>query len=125
MANKNVLALCLIFLVVSSVVYEAQGHFLLKMYLKRKFLGKAGDFTPFACKGMLLLMSRLQRGCPATEGFKTFFSLFKSYVKFIKTASTTSESTDTQLTTKVDALTNAISVLTGAKSGVSTYTVTP
>ncbi|KAG2301463.1 hypothetical protein Bca52824_030114 [Brassica carinata] len=103
--------------IVSSVVYEAQGTFLLKMYLKRKFLRKAKDFTPFACKGMLLLMKRLKRECPATEGFKTFFSLFTSYVKFIKTASTTSESTDTQLTTKVDALTNAISELTGAKSG--------
>lgn len=123
MANKNVLGLCLMFLVVSSVVYEAQGTFLLKMYLKRNFLRNARNFTPFACKGMLLLISRLKRGCPATEGFKTFFSLFTSYVKFIKTASTTSN-TDTQLTTKVDALTNAISVLTGAKSGVSTYTVT-
>ncbi|KAF8045162.1 hypothetical protein N665_5515s0003, partial [Sinapis alba] len=119
MANKNVLALCLLFLVVSSVVYEAQGTFLLKMYLKRKFIRRARDFTPFACKGMLLLIKRLRGGCPATKGFKTFFSLFTSYVKFIKSASTTSESTNTQLTTKVDGLANAISELTGAKSGLN------
>lgn len=119
MANKNVLALCLMFILVSSVIYEAQGTFLLKMYLRRKFFKKAMQFTPFACKGMTFLLHRLKGGCPATKGFKTFFSLFISYVNFIKTARV-SKTTDSQLTTKADGLAKAVSVLTGARKDVST-----
>ncbi|KAH0899726.1 hypothetical protein HID58_049294 [Brassica napus] len=115
MADKNVLAICLMFLVASSVVYEAQGTFLLKMYLRRKMFRRARDFTPFACKGMLFLIKRLRGGCPATREFKKFFSLFTSYVKFISNASATSKSTDTQITSQVNGLASAMSELTAVK----------
>lgn len=118
--NKSVLALCLLFLVASSVIYEAQGTFLLKMYLRRKFFKRAMQFTPFACKGMIFMLHRLQGGCPATKGFKTFFSLFISYVNFIKTA-TVSKTTNTELTTRCDGLAKAISVLTGANKVSTNY----
>ncbi|CAF1920447.1 unnamed protein product [Brassica napus] len=115
MADKNVLAICLMFLVASSVVYEAQGTFLLNMYLRRKMFLRARDFTPFACKGMLFLIKRLRGGCPATREFKKFFSLFTSYVKFISNALATSKSTDTQITSQVDGLASAMSELTAVK----------
>ncbi|KAF8051755.1 hypothetical protein N665_1670s0001 [Sinapis alba] len=120
MGNKSILALCLVFLVTSSVIYEAQGTFLLKWYLRRKMFKKAMEFTPFACKGMIFLLNRLKDGCPATKGFKTFFTLFTSYVNFIKTT-TVSKNTNTELTTKADDIVKALSTLTGTKK-VSTPT---
>lgn len=117
---KNLLAICLVFMVASSVVYEVQGTFLLKLYLRRKFPRRCVDFAPFASKGMLMLVSNLEGGCPATREFKQFFSTFKSYMSFISSASiSSSKNIDVEMNGKCELLAKAMSALTGSKSSQS------
>lgn len=113
------------FIVASSVVYEVQGHFLLKLYLRRKLVPRTCiAFTPYACKGMLMLVSNLEGGCPATREFKSFFSSFKAYISFLSSVSVSSSSNiDTELNGKAKSLFESCEVLNairGRKSSVST-----
>lgn len=109
------------FLVASSVIYEAQGTFLLKMYLKRKlFPRRCVDFTPFACKGMLMLASNLEGGCPATREFKNFFVQFKAYMSFISSVSvSSSKNIDVEMTSRCEVLSKAMALLNGARGAQS------
>lgn len=109
------LGICLMLVVASSVIYEAQGTFLLKHYLRKNFPRKCNEFTPFANKGMIMLVTNLESGCPATAEFKNFFANFKSYMTFIETTSATSKNVDVEMTTKAEGLFKAMSALSGGK----------
>ncbi|KFK33756.1 hypothetical protein AALP_AA5G056200 [Arabis alpina] len=104
-------------MVASSVVYEVQGSFLLKLYLKRKlFPRRCIDFTPYACKGMLMLVSNLEGGCPATREFKSFFSSFKAYLSFLSSVSVSSSSNvDVELQGKTKSLFESCALLNAIK----------
>ncbi|KAL1217756.1 hypothetical protein V5N11_013348 [Cardamine amara subsp. amara] len=113
------LGICLMFVIASSVIYEAQGHFLLKHFLRKNFPRKSNEFTPFANKGMLMFVTDLESTCPPTTEFKTFFTQYKSYMTFIESASTSSQSVDAEMTAKCDGLFKAMSALSvdkGTKS---------
>lgn len=109
------LGICLMLVVASSVIYEAQGTFLLKLYLKKNFPRKCNEFTPFANKGMMTLVTDLEGSSPATAEFKTFFTQFKSYMSFIETTSASTKNVDAEMTTKCDALFKAMSALSAGK----------
>lgn len=116
---KISLGICLMLVVASSVIYEAQGTFLLKKYLRSKFPRKCDEFTPYANKGMIMFVTNLEGGCPATAEFKNFFTQFKSYMNFIETASASSKNIDVEMTTKCDGLFKAMSALNGGAVGKS------
>lgn len=116
---KNFLAICLVFMVATSVIYEVQGTFLLKLYLRRKFPRRCMDFAPFASKGMLMLVTNLEGGCPATREFKEFFTRFKSYMSFISSASSSSSNIDVEMNGRCELLAKAMSALSGSRSGQS------
>lgn len=101
--------------VASSVIYEAQGHFLLKHYLRKSFPRKCNEFTPYANKGMIMLVTDLENGCPPTAEFKNFFTNFKSYMTFIESASATSKNVDVEMTTKAEGLFESMSAMSGGK----------
>ncbi|CAH8388782.1 unnamed protein product [Eruca vesicaria subsp. sativa] len=107
------LGLCLMLAVASSVVYETQGHFLLKNYLTTQFPSKGSEFTPYVNKGLTELATDLERGCPPTPEFKSFFTEFKSYMSSIETSSSTSTNIETEMAKKGDGLFKACSAITG------------
>lgn len=113
------LGICLMLVVASSVIYEAQGTFLLKLYLKKNFPRKCNEFTPFANKGMITFVTNLEGNCPANAEFKNFFTQFKSYMSFIETASASSKNVDAEMTTKCDGLFKAMSALSSGKGAKS------
>lgn len=113
---KNLLAICLMFMVVSSVVHEVQGTFLLKLYLLRRFPRYCAAFVPFAIKGISMLLDNLENLCPATRAFKHFFSMFKSYISFINSASSSSTNIDSEMDGRCDMLAKSMSSLTGRNS---------
>lgn len=110
------------FLVASSVIYEAQGTFLLKMYLRSNFPRTCNEFTPYANKGMITFVTDLESGCPQTAEFKEFFTKFKGYMTFIETSSTTSKNINAEMTTQCDGLFKAMSALNG---GAAAQSVSP
>ncbi|EOA25696.1 hypothetical protein CARUB_v10019049mg [Capsella rubella] len=112
---KISLGICLMLVIASSVIYEAQGTFLLKLYLKKNFPRKCNEFTPFANKGMLTFVTNLEDNCPATAEFKNFFTQFKSYMSFIETASTSTKNIDAEMTSKCDGLFKAMSAMSSGK----------
>lgn len=101
--------------VASSVIYEAQGTFLLNHYLKKNFPKKCNEFTPYANKGMITLVTDLEGSSPATTEFKTFFTQFKSYMSFIETTSASTKNVDAEMTAKCDGLFKAMSALSASK----------
>lgn len=105
------LGLCLMLVVASSVIYEAQGHFLLKNYLKTQFPSKSNEFTPYVNRGLSELLTDLERFCPPTPEFKGFFTEFKSYMSFISSSS--SKNVDMEMTKKADGLFRAMSAISG------------
>lgn len=113
---KTLLAICLMFIVVSSVVHEVQGTFLLKLYLLRKVPRVCAAFVPFAIKGIMMLVRNLESVCPANRAFKDFFSIFKSYISFISSVSSSSTNIDTELNGRCELLAKTMSSLTGGKS---------
>ncbi|XP_010425664.1 PREDICTED: uncharacterized protein LOC104710720 [Camelina sativa] len=110
------LALGLLLLVALSEVYEVQGTFLLRHYL-RKLPRRNRDFRPFACKGMLRFVALLQSMCPLKPQYTSFFGNLKSYMNFINSASG-SENYDSELKGKAQGLYSSISALSG-KGGAS------
>ncbi|KAL1217755.1 hypothetical protein V5N11_013347 [Cardamine amara subsp. amara] len=113
------LGICLMFVIASSVIYEAQGTFLLKHFLRKRFPRKSNEFTPFANKGMLMFVTDLESNCPPTTEFKTFFTQYKSYMTFIESASTSSQNVDAEMTAKCDGLFKAMSALSAGKGAKS------
>ncbi|XP_019100119.1 PREDICTED: mucin-21-like [Camelina sativa] len=109
------LGICLMLVVASSVIYEAQGTFLLKLYLRKNFPKQCNEFTPYANKGMLSFVTNLEGNCPATAEFKNFFTQFKSYMSFIETAWASSKNVDTEMTTKCNGLFKAMSAISSGK----------
>ncbi|XP_013597341.1 PREDICTED: uncharacterized protein YMR317W-like isoform X2 [Brassica oleracea var. oleracea] len=105
------LALCLMLVVTSSVIYEARGHFLLKDYLTTKFPSKSSEFTPYVNTGLTEFLTDLERFCPPTPEFKSFFTEFKSFFSSIETSSSTSQNIDMEK--KGDGLFKAVSAITG------------
>ncbi|EOA25514.1 hypothetical protein CARUB_v10018858mg [Capsella rubella] len=110
------LVLGLLLLVALSEVYEVQGTFLLRHYL-RKMSRRNRDFRPFACRGMLKFVNLLELRCPLKPRYKSFFGNLRSYVKFINSASG-SKNYDSELKGKAQGLLSAISSMNG-KSGSS------
>ncbi|XP_010425663.1 PREDICTED: uncharacterized protein LOC104710719 [Camelina sativa] len=109
------LGICLMLVVASSVIYEAEGTFLLKLYIRKNFPKQCNEFTPYANKGMLSFVTNLEGNCPATAEFKNFFTQFKSYMSFIETASASSKNVDTEMTTKCNGLFKAMSAISSGK----------
>ncbi|XP_020879712.1 putative per-hexamer repeat protein 5 isoform X2 [Arabidopsis lyrata subsp. lyrata] len=113
---KISLALGLLLLVALSEVYEVQGTFLFRHYL-RKFPRRSRDFRPFACKGMLKFVDVLEVRCPLKPQYKSFFGNLRSYMNFINSASG-SKNFDAELKGKAQGLLSAMSAMSG-KGGAS------
>ncbi|CAH2045010.1 unnamed protein product [Thlaspi arvense] len=112
-------AVCLLLLVALSAVYEVQGTFLFRHYM-RKFPRRSRDFGPFACNGMLKFVDVLELKCPLKPEYKNFFGKLRSYMGFINSASG-SATFDTDLKGKAEGLHTAMSAL-GGKGGSSADT---
>lgn len=113
---KISLVLGLLLLVALSEVYEVQGTFLMRHYL-RKFPRRSREFRPFACQGMLKFVDVLELKCPLKPQYKSFFGNLRSYMNFINSASG-SKNFDAELKGKAQGLHTAISAMTG-KGGAS------
>lgn len=111
------LAICLMLLVASSTIYEVQGSFLLRHYM-RKFPKMSQDFEPFAYKGMLSFVDNLESMCPLKGEYKDFFSKLKAFMAFINTAKGSSSEFQSQMKSQSEGLFKAISAL-GVKGGSS------
>ncbi|KFK33758.1 hypothetical protein AALP_AA5G056400 [Arabis alpina] len=114
---RSSLAVCLLLLVTLSAVYEVQGTFLLRHYM-RKFPRRSRMFRPFACRGMLKFCDLLELKCPFKPEYKTFFGRLKSYVGFLNSAASVSKNFDVELKGQAEGLHSAMSALTG-KGGSS------
>ncbi|XP_010502877.1 PREDICTED: uncharacterized transmembrane protein DDB_G0289901-like [Camelina sativa] len=113
--------ICLmLILVASSTIYEAQGTFLLRHYM-RKFPKMSQDFEPFAYKGMLSFVDNLESMCPLKGEYKDFFSKLKAFISFINTAKGSSSEFQSQMKSQSEGLFKAISAL-GVKGGSSADT---
>ncbi|XP_010528327.1 PREDICTED: keratin, type II cytoskeletal 2 epidermal-like [Tarenaya hassleriana] len=121
MARMN-MSLCLAFIVASGAIFQASGTlFLLPHYLK-KMPRFSKDVEPFAYKGITTYMHGLQKGCPETSEFKTFFSKLQDYMNTVNSVSQMSGSMDatavqSQMKGKAEGLYTAISHLSGGSSG--------
>ncbi|XP_010514595.1 PREDICTED: uncharacterized transmembrane protein DDB_G0289901-like isoform X2 [Camelina sativa] len=110
----------MLILVASSTIYEAQGTFLLRHYM-RKFPKMSQDFEPFAYKGMLSFVDNLESMCPLKGEYKDFFSKLKAFISFINTAKGSSSEFQSQMKSQSEGLFKAISAL-GVKGGSSADT---
>ncbi|CAD5324436.1 unnamed protein product [Arabidopsis thaliana] len=108
---KLSLALGLLLLLALSEVYEVQGSFLLRHYM-RKFPRRSRDFRPFACRGMLKFVDVLELKCPLKPQYKSFFGNLRSYMNFINSASG-SKNFDAELKGKAQGLFSAMSAMSG------------
>ncbi|ESQ32623.1 hypothetical protein EUTSA_v10004661mg [Eutrema salsugineum] len=104
-------SVCLLLLVALSAVYEVQGTFLLRHYL-RKIPRRSGDIQPFACQGMLKFVDVLELKCPLKPEYKSFFGKLRSYMSFISSASG-SKNFDANLKGQAQGLQSAMSALGG------------
>lgn len=104
-------AICLMFiLVASSTIYEAQGTFLLRHFL-RKIPRLSREFEPFAYKGMLIFVDNLQSMCPMKDVYTHFFSKLKTFMAFINMAQGSSSEIQSQMKIQSEDLHKAISAL--------------
>lgn len=101
-------------LVALSAVYEVQGTFLLRHYL-RKFPRRSRDFSPFANQGMLRFVKVLELKCPLKPEYTSFFGKLRSYMSFINSASG-SKNFDVELKSQAEGLNSAMSALGGGSS---------
>ncbi|CAA7051921.1 unnamed protein product [Microthlaspi erraticum] len=112
--SRTTSAVCLLLLVALSAVYEVQGTFLLRHYL-RKFPRRSRDFSPFACKGMLTFVKLLELKCPLKPEYRSFFGRLRSYMNFISSSSG-SQNFDVELKSQAEGLNSAMSALGGGSS---------
>ncbi|XP_010514594.1 PREDICTED: uncharacterized transmembrane protein DDB_G0289901-like isoform X1 [Camelina sativa] len=120
MARFHIAIRLMLILVASSTIYEAQGTFLLRHYM-RKFPKMSQDFEPFAYKGMLSFVDNLESMCPLKGEYKDFFSKLKAFISFINTAKGSSSEFQSQMKSQSEGLFKAISAL-GVKGGSSADT---
>ena len=116
------LAICLMCIIVaSSTVYEAQGGFLLRHYL-RKLPRLANEFEPFAFKIMIRFIDNLESLCSSKVEYKEFFSKLKAFLIFINSTAGKSSSSEfeSQLKAHSEGLFKAITAL-GVKASVRVY----
>lgn len=104
-------AVCLLLLVALSTVYEVQGTFLLRHFL-RKIPRRSRGLRPFACKGMLKFVNLLELKCPLKPVYKNLFGNLRSYVGAISSGS------NVDLKGKAEGVQSALSAL-GGTSGSS------
>ncbi|KAG2283778.1 hypothetical protein Bca52824_054998 [Brassica carinata] len=115
------LAICLMCIIVaSSTVYEAQGGFLLRHYL-RKLPRLANEFEPFAFKIMIRFIDNLESLCSSKVEYKEFFSKLKAFLIFINSTAGKSSSSEfeSQLKAHSEGLFKAITAL-GVKASADT-----
>lgn len=113
---RSSLGVCLLLLVTLSAVYEVQGTFLLRHYM-RKFPRRSRDFSPFACQGMLKFVDVLEVKCPFKPEYKNFFGKLKGFMNFLNSASG-SKNFDVELKGQAEGLHSAMSAMSG-KGGSS------
>lgn len=104
-------AVCLLLLVALSTVYEVQGTFLLRHFL-RKIPRRSTGLRPFACKGMLKFVNLLEFKSPLKPEYKNLFGNLRSYVSAISSGS------NVDLKGKAEGVQSALSAL-GGSSGSS------